>query len=151
MTELVATAEPHHLPGYTGHTPGLKYVLGRTKGHATHLLLVGKALTVLAPIKGPPYQEKRPTQRDIDVVQHRTCGIIKYSHPMIPGYAGHVPGEATSAQPGLRFSVAATESLSEMYERRKRRQQQDTEKDCQPEVSLPLAPLPPEQQKLPWH
>nr|CAD7590749.1 unnamed protein product [Timema genevievae] len=58
------------------------------------------------------YQVFRPPQRDIDIVEGRfMSGDPIYQHPTIPGYEGFIP--RINAKFGQRYSVQATEALSE--------------------------------------
>ncbi|CAB3221691.1 unnamed protein product [Arctia plantaginis] len=115
--DLVSIAQPHYIPGYTGHCPEYKYRIGDTYGSTTHKILLDPAVQhserlVLSDRTADDFQIFRPPQTDIDVVNARfRNGDPVYKHPMIPGYEGFLP--RLNAHFGQRYTVAATEALSD--------------------------------------
>lgn len=126
---LAQTPEPHYIPGYTGYCPQLIYRCGDTYGSLTHFLLLdpcashGKKL-VISNRSCSDYQVERPALTELDLVMKRDERIDSvYKHPMVPGYKGFIP--RTRGRFGNRFSVAATEGITE-FERnflKKRREE----------------------------
>lgn len=100
--DMVETAQPYLLPGYTGHCPQYKYREGASYGSQTHKLLLDPTVghseyLVLSDRTVGDYDVTRPAQRDIDVVEARfKYGDPVYQHPMLPGYEGFVPKEKSS-------------------------------------------------------
>ncbi|XP_045528378.1 elongator complex protein 3 isoform X1 [Pieris brassicae] len=115
--DLVSIAQPHYIPGYTGHCPEYKYRIGDTYGSTTHKILLDPSVNhserlVLSDRTADDFQIFRPPQQAIDVVNARfRNGDPVYKHPMIPGYEGFLP--RLNAHFGQRYTVAATEALSE--------------------------------------
>ncbi|KAH9629549.1 hypothetical protein HF086_014560 [Spodoptera exigua] len=115
--DLVSIAQPHYIPGYTGHCPEYKYRIGDTYGSTTHKILLDPSVQhserlVLSDRTADDFQIYRPPQTDIDVVNARfRNGDPVYKHPMIPGYEGFLPRLHNHF--GQRYTVAATEALSE--------------------------------------
>ncbi|KAG7209293.1 hypothetical protein KM043_015406 [Ampulex compressa] len=115
--ELLATAEPHLLPGYTGYCPQYRFRCGETYGSTTHKLLLDPTVNhaetlVLSNRATDDYEVSRPPKNDIDIVNARfkTNDPI-YVHPMLPGYEGFMPN--LNAKMGQRYTVQATEGLAE--------------------------------------
>ncbi|XP_069685802.1 CIMIP2 protein CG18335-like [Periplaneta americana] len=115
--DLVATPQPHFIPGYTGYCPQYRYRVGHTYGGQTHKLLLDPTVShseklVLSDRTVDDYQVYRPPERDIDIVKARfRFGDTVYQHPFVPGYEGFVPRQ--NGLFGQRFSVVATEALAE--------------------------------------
>ncbi|KAL4714629.1 hypothetical protein ACJJTC_019692 [Scirpophaga incertulas] len=115
--DLVSIAQPHYIPGYTGHCPEYKYRIGDTYGSTTHKILLDPSVQhserlVLSDRTPDDFQIYRPPQTAVDAVNARfRNGDPIYKHPKIPGYEGFLP--RLSGQFGQRYTVAATEGLSE--------------------------------------
>nr|XP_004928645.1 UPF0605 protein CG18335 [Bombyx mori] len=115
--DLVSIAQPHYIPGYTGHCPEYKYRIGDTYGSTTHKILLDPSVQhserlVLSDRTADDFQIYRPAQNEIDIVNARfRNGDPVYKHPMIPGYEGFLP--RLNAHFGQRYTVSATEALSE--------------------------------------
>ncbi|XP_061716276.1 CIMIP2 protein GA14893-like [Cydia pomonella] len=115
--DLVSIAQPHYIPGYTGHCPEYKYRIGDTYGSTTHKILLDPSVQhserlVLSDRTADDFQVFRPAQTDVDIVNARfRNGDPVYKHPMIPGYEGYLP--RLNAHFGQRYTVLATEALSE--------------------------------------
>ncbi|XP_022920071.1 CIMIP2 protein CG18335-like [Onthophagus taurus] len=118
--DLISTPNPHLIPGYTGFCPQYKFRIGSTYGSTTHKLLLDPTVShaeklVLSDRTLDDYQVERPAQRDIDIVNARfRQGDVCYKHPTIPGYEGFVP--RLNGLFGQRYSVQATEGLSEFQQ-----------------------------------
>ncbi|KAM0725237.1 CIMIP2 protein [Formica fusca] len=123
-TELLITAEPHLIPGYTGYCPQYRFKYGETYAKATHKLLLDPAVNhadtlILSNRVTDNYEAWRPPKSDINVVNarfKRTDPV--FVHPMLPGYEGFIPG--LSARIGQRYMVLATEGLAD-FERQQLR------------------------------
>ncbi|CAL1688725.1 unnamed protein product [Lasius platythorax] len=116
-TELLITAEPHLIPGYTGYCPQYRFRYGETYAKATHKLLLDPTVNhantlILSNRATDDYKAWRPLKSDINVVNarfKRTDPV--FVHPMLPGYEGFIPG--LSARIGQRYTVLATEGLAD--------------------------------------
>ncbi|XP_012532112.1 UPF0605 protein CG18335 [Monomorium pharaonis] len=115
--ELVLTAEPHFIPGYSGYCPQYRFNHGETYAKATHKLLLDPAIKhartlVLADRAAVDYEAWRPSKSDVNVVNTRFKRTDPlFVHPMLPGYEGFVPG--SNARLGQRYAVCATEGLAD--------------------------------------
>ncbi|XP_025991362.2 UPF0605 protein CG18335 [Solenopsis invicta] len=122
--ELLLTAEPHFIPGYSGYCPQYRFNCGETYAKATHKLLLDPAINhaktlVLANRVADDYEAWRPSKSDINVVNTRFKRTDPlFVHPMLPGYEGFVPGSNVSL--GQRYAVRATEGLAD-FERQQLR------------------------------
>ncbi|KAI0225058.1 hypothetical protein LSAT2_024033 [Lamellibrachia satsuma] len=93
-----STAEPHHLPGYSGFVPGLKSKAGLSFGALTSNLLrdenvSGSGHIVLTNFTKTRRLEETNENRHL-LMQERTHNFIndKYvEHMCVPGYTGHIP------------------------------------------------------------
>ncbi|XP_076626839.1 CIMIP2 protein CG18335 [Colletes latitarsis] len=116
-TELLATAEPHLIPGYAGYSPQYRFRCGETYGNTTHKLLLDPTVNhaealILSNRVTDDYEVQRPPKNDIDIVNSRykrTDPI--FVHPTMPGYEGFTP--KLNARMGQRYTVLATEGLAE--------------------------------------
>ncbi|XP_045528612.1 elongator complex protein 3 isoform X3 [Pieris brassicae] len=126
--DLVSIAQPHYIPGYTGHCPEYKYRIGDTYGSTTHKILLDPSVNhserlVLSDRTADDFQIFRPPQQAIDVVNARfRNGDPVYKHPMIPGYegfAGHVPyGFQRFGDSSKKVTNSALCDFSSNYRRR---------------------------------
>ncbi|XP_050663895.1 UPF0605 protein CG18335-like isoform X2 [Leptidea sinapis] len=126
--DLVSIAQPHYIPGYTGHCPEYKYRIGDTYGSTTHKILLDPSVNhserlVLSDRTADDFQIFRPPQTDIDIVNARfRNGDPVYKHPMIPGYegfAGHVPyGFQRFGDSSKKLTNSALCDFSSNYRRR---------------------------------
>ncbi|XP_024868985.1 UPF0605 protein CG18335-like [Temnothorax curvispinosus] len=122
--ELLTTAEPHFIPGYSGYCPQYRFSCGETYAKATHKLLLDPTINhartlVLANCAAEDYEAWRPSESDIRVVNTRFKRTDPlFVHPMLPGYEGFVPG--TNDGLGQRYAVRATEGLAD-FERQQLR------------------------------
>ncbi|XP_071559747.1 CIMIP2 protein CG18335 [Temnothorax nylanderi] len=122
--ELLTTAEPHFIPGYSGYCPQYRFSCGETYAKATHKLLLDPTINhartlVLANYAAEDYEAWRPSESDIRVVNTRFKRTDPlFVHPMLPGYEGFVPG--TNDGLGQRYAVRATEGLAD-FERQQLR------------------------------
>ncbi|XP_018050263.1 PREDICTED: UPF0605 protein CG18335-like [Atta colombica] len=113
--DLLITAEPHFIPGYSGYCPQYQFNYGETYAKTTHKLLldptINHAKTLILADRAVTNCE-RPSKRDIDVVNARFKRTDPlFVHPMLPGYKGFVPGSNISL--GQRYAVHATEGLAD--------------------------------------
>ncbi|XP_050457525.1 UPF0605 protein GA14893-like [Cataglyphis hispanica] len=122
-TEVLITAEPHLIPGYTGYCPQYRFNQGETYAKATHKLLLDPAInhasTLILSSRAIDYEAWRPPKSDINIVNarfKRTDPV--FVHPMLPGYEGFIPG--SNARIGQRYMVLATEGLAK-FERQQLR------------------------------
>ncbi|XP_011646741.1 UPF0605 protein GA14893-like [Pogonomyrmex barbatus] len=114
--ELLITAEPHFIPGYSGYCPQYRFNYGETYAKATHKLLLDPTINhantlVLSNRATDNYEIWRPSKSDINMVNirfKRTDPL--FVHPMLPGYEGFIPG--SNAVLGQRYAVRATEGLA---------------------------------------
>ncbi|XP_018364443.1 PREDICTED: UPF0605 protein CG18335-like [Trachymyrmex cornetzi] len=113
--DLLITADPHFIPGYSGYCPQYRFNYGETYAKATHKLLldptINHAKTLILADRAVTDCE-RPSKSDIDVVNtrfKRTDSL--FVHPMLPGYEGFVPG--SNIRFGQRYAVHATEGLAD--------------------------------------
>ncbi|KAG5324891.1 U605 protein, partial [Pseudoatta argentina] len=112
--DLLITADPHFIPGYSGYCPQFQFNYGETYAKATHKLLldptINHAKTLVLTDRAVTDCE-RPSKSDIDVVNarlKRTAAL--FIHPMLPGYKGFIPG--SNVRLGQRYAVHATEGLA---------------------------------------
>ncbi|KAL6258365.1 hypothetical protein P5V15_010318 [Pogonomyrmex californicus] len=92
--ELLITAEPHFIPGYSGYCPQYRFNYGETYAKATHKLLLDPTINhantlVLSNRATDKYEIWRPSKSDINMVNirfKRTDPL--FVHPMLPGYEG---------------------------------------------------------------
>ncbi|XP_012223841.2 CIMIP2 protein CG18335 [Linepithema humile] len=122
--ELLTTADPHFIPGYTGYCPQYRFRCGETYGKATHKLLLDPTVNhtdtlILSNRSSDDCKLWRPKKKDIDIVNARfkRTGSI-FAHPMLPGYEGFIP--RLNAGIGQRYTVLATEGLAIEFERQLR-------------------------------
>ncbi|KAG5345055.1 U605 protein, partial [Acromyrmex charruanus] len=113
--DLLITADPHFIPGYSGYCPQFQFNYGETYAKATHKLLldptINHAKTLVLTDRAVTDCE-RPSKSDIDVVNarlKRTAAL--FIHPMLPGYKGFIPG--SNVRLGQRYAVHATEGLAD--------------------------------------
>ncbi|KAG5323050.1 U605 protein, partial [Acromyrmex heyeri] len=113
--DLLITADPHFIPGYSGYCPQFRFNYGETYAKATHKLLldptINHAKTLVLTDRAVTDCE-RPSKSDIDVVNarlKRTAAL--FIHPMLPGYKGFIPG--SNVRLGQRYAVHATEGLAD--------------------------------------
>ncbi|XP_018339155.1 PREDICTED: UPF0605 protein CG18335-like [Trachymyrmex septentrionalis] len=113
--DLLITADPHFIPGYSGYCPQFRFNYGETYAKTTHKLLldptINRAKTLILADRTATDCE-RPSKSDIDVVNarfKRTDSL--YVHPMLPKYEGFVPG--SHIRLGQRYAVRATEGLAD--------------------------------------
>lgn len=119
MVELVATKQPHFIPGYTGYCPQYLFRQGGTYGTLTHKLFIDPCVNHAKNINLPKfqqpcqeYQEEHPTMYEIDLIKdHEKKADAVYKHPIIPGYNGFVPKYREKF--GERYHVGATEAIVE--------------------------------------
>ncbi|XP_012270479.1 UPF0605 protein CG18335 [Orussus abietinus] len=115
--DLIATAQPHLLPGYAGFCPQYKFRCGETYGSLTHKLLLDPTINhaetlILSNRATDDYEVTRPPKDDVEFVNARTKRTdATFLHPMVPGYEGFMP--RLNAKYGQRYSVLATEGLAE--------------------------------------
>ncbi|KAL0121029.1 hypothetical protein PUN28_008631 [Cardiocondyla obscurior] len=114
--ELVRTAEPHYIPGYTGHCPQYRFSCGETYAKATHRLLldptIDHAKTHVLANRAGDHEAWRPTKGDVSVANGRsesTDPLIV--HPMLPGYKGFAPGSKDGFEE--RYTVCVIEGLAD--------------------------------------
>jgi len=105
-----------HVPGYTGHVPGMmaESVYGKTYGHASHMVMNGDVKRFNWRVQGPEERFKSSSKTDYPVFGHVAKiddGHITYAHEKnnpakanylknpppttdvhMPGYSGFVPG-----------------------------------------------------------
>ncbi|XP_029157763.1 UPF0605 protein GA14893-like [Nylanderia fulva] len=123
-TELLITAEPHLIPGYTGYCPQYRFKHGATYAKTTHKLLLDPTVDhantlILSNRATDDCKAWRPPKNDINVVNIRVKRTDPvFVHPMIPGYEGFIPGLSTRI--GQRYTVLATEGLAD-FERQQLR------------------------------
>ncbi|XP_072745784.1 CIMIP2 protein GA14893 [Anoplolepis gracilipes] len=121
-TELLITAEPHLIPGYTGYCPQYQFRYGETYAKATHKLLLDPTVNhtnTLILSNRTTDEAWRPPKSNINIVNarfKRTDPV--FVHPMLPGYEGFIPG--LTARIGQRYTVVATEGLAD-FERQQLR------------------------------
>ncbi|KAG5316000.1 U605 protein, partial [Acromyrmex insinuator] len=113
--DLLITADPHFIPGYSGYCPQFRFNYGETYAKATHKLLldptINHAKTLVLTDRAVTDCE-RPSKSDIDVVNARLKRTdALFVHPMLPGYKGFVPG--SNIRLGQRYAVHATEGLAD--------------------------------------
>ncbi|XP_011700735.1 PREDICTED: UPF0605 protein CG18335-like [Wasmannia auropunctata] len=114
--ELLTTADPHFIPGYSGYCPQDRFNCGETYAKTTHRLLLDPTINhaktlVLANRATDDFEAWRPSRSDINVVNTRCKRTDPvFVHPMLPGYEGLVPG--SSIKLGQRYAVCATEGLA---------------------------------------
>ncbi|XP_070158788.1 CIMIP2 protein GA14893 [Polyergus mexicanus] len=123
-TELLITAEPHLIPGYTGYCPQYRFKYGETYAKVTHKLLLDPAVNhantlILSNCVTDNNETWRPPKSDINVVNARCKRTDPvFVHPMLPGYEGFIPG--LNGRIGQRYMVLATEGLAD-FERQQLR------------------------------
>ncbi|XP_018402537.1 PREDICTED: UPF0605 protein CG18335-like [Cyphomyrmex costatus] len=120
--DLLITADPHFIPGYSGYCPQYRFNCGETYAKTTHKLLldptINHAKTLVLANRAVTDCE-RPSKSDINVVNtrfKRTDSL--FVHPMLPGYEGFVPGSNITL--GQRYAVHTTEGLAD-FERQQLR------------------------------
>ncbi|KYQ60422.1 hypothetical protein ALC60_00830 [Trachymyrmex zeteki] len=113
--DLLITADPHFIPGYSGYCPQYRFNCGETYAKATHKLLLDPTINhakILILADRAVTDCERPSKSDIDTVNtrfKRTDSL--FVHPMLPGYEGFVPG--SNIRLGQRYAVHATEGLAD--------------------------------------
>ncbi|BES92878.1 UPF0605 protein [Nesidiocoris tenuis] len=131
MCSAISTPQPHHIPGYTGHVAGYKYRLGDTYGSLTHKILLDPTTNhstkmVLSDKMVADFEVTRPSREVIDIVEGRKkFRDAKFSHPMVPNYAGFVPMSRDKS--GMASTIAAEEGVAtfEQCQQKKRKAEEE--------------------------
>uniref|UniRef100_A0A336LKC9 CSON009746 protein n=1 Tax=Culicoides sonorensis TaxID=179676 RepID=A0A336LKC9_CULSO len=141
---FLQTPEPHYIPGYTGYCPRFTYRCGDTYGSLTHFLLLDPCARhaeklVLSNRSNSDYEVERPTLTELDLIKKREKRIDSiYRHPMMPGYDGFVP--KIRGKFGQRFSVSATEGISEFERNYLKKRCEETRLKIKGAIQLQDAP-----------
>lgn len=128
--KVEVTPQPHFIPGYTGHCPGLSEVIGASYGRATNEILKNRPGTAdrlrpLDPREAHPEKIHERTLAQIDkdkrLINNRfTEGRKVLNDNMMHGYSGHVPNISKSV--GVSYTKGCVKSIAQFI-----RQKEETE------------------------
>lgn len=135
LTKVEVTPQPYFIPGYTGHCPGLRQVIGISYGRATNEILknrpeVANVLSPLDPEVAHPEKIHERTlaqmEKDKRLINSRfTEGRKLFTDSMMPGYSGHVPNISESI--GMSYNKRYVKSIAQFI-----RQKEETEEEMVP-------------------